>query len=312
MKIVFFGLGSIGQRHASILFGGNKHDLYAFRSEKSREMGLGGVKELYSWDEVKSLKPDIVFITNPTFLHVKTAIKCAELGCKLFIEKPVGKDLIGLERLLKIVRRKRLVTYIAYNLRFHPVIKVLHENIKIDPPLHMRVVCSSYLPDWRPGTDYLESYSASKKMGGGVVLDLSHELDYVSYLTGKIEKISGDYFKLSNVTKDAEDSVDVIARTSLCPVNIHLNFLSQIKERTIKIDFKDRSVIGDLVNGEVLEYKEGAIVKKKKFDNPINQSYIDQIKYFFNNIDNPQMMNNLLEAVYLYKKMIAFKKNKHG
>lgn len=107
MKIVFFGLGSIGKRHAKIILSNYQYDLYAFRSGVSDQKNYLGVKELYSWDEVSKLKPDIVFITNPTLLHIETAIMCAKLGCKLFIEKPIDKDFNNLDKLLKIVKDKK-------------------------------------------------------------------------------------------------------------------------------------------------------------------------------------------------------------
>src|SRR3989344_7928398 len=108
MKIIFFGLGSIGQRHAKILLKGYSHDLYAFRSGVSNEPNPLGIKELSTWEEVSSLRPDVAFITNPTSLHIEIALKCAELDCKLFIEKPVGKDLEGLVKLLEVVKKRSL------------------------------------------------------------------------------------------------------------------------------------------------------------------------------------------------------------
>src|SRR3990167_10434426 len=122
MKIIFFGMGSIGHRHAGILLKNYNHYLYAYRSGVSDKPNSLGIKELNTWDEVEKLKPDIAFITNPTSLHIETAIKCALLDCKLFIEKPIGKDLTDLDKLIEIVKNKKLVTYIAYNRRFHPVI----------------------------------------------------------------------------------------------------------------------------------------------------------------------------------------------
>src|SRR3989344_5974566 len=144
MKIIFFGLGSIGQRHAQILLKNYHHELFAFRSGAVDKKNPLGIREVYSWEEVKRLKPDIAFITNPTFLHIETALKCAEIGCKLFIEKPVGSNLENLDKLIKIVKDKNLATYVAYCLRFHPVIKKLKEYIKKIKPVYVRAVCSSY------------------------------------------------------------------------------------------------------------------------------------------------------------------------
>lgn len=307
MKIIFLGLGSAGQRHASILLKHYRHKLYAFRSDVSRGKNPLGVKEVYSWEEVKKIKPDIALITNPTYLHIQTAIKCARYDCKLFIEKPIGKDLNNLDKLLKLVKQRNLVTYVAYNLRFHPVIGRLKKYIDEGKPLHVRVVCTSFLPNWRPNTNYLKNYTANSKMGGGVILDLSHELDYVSYLLGPIDKLDGSFSKRGTVTVDAEDYADILVDTKSGPVNIHLNFFSQLKQRYIQIDFSDLTVIGDIVNAEVKEYRNELLVRSYKLDYTKGQEYYEQLKHFFDNIDNPNMMNNLIEAANLYKKIIEFK-----
>lgn len=310
MKIIFFGLGSIGKRHANILLKNYKHDLYAFRSNKNLKGNALGIKELFDLEEVKKLKPDIAFITNPTSEHIKTAISCAEIGCKLFIEKPIGKDLNNLAKLINLVRKKNLITYVAYNLRFHPTINKLIEYLKIKKPLHARVVCTSFLPNWRSKTNYLKNYSAKSIMGGGVILDLSHEIDYISYLLSPIKEIKGNFSRRSVVTIDSEDYADLLVSTENAPVNIHLNFLSNIRQRYIQIDFEDLTVIGDLINCEIREFQDEKLKKTYKLGYGKDQEYIEQIKYFFDNINNPGMMNNLLEASNLYKQVISFKEKK--
>lgn len=312
MKIIFFGLGSIGQRHATILLENYPHDLYAFRSGTSEASNKLSIKELHSWGEVRNLEPDIAFITNPTYLHIETAIKCARLGCKLFVEKPIDKDLKGLDKLLAIVNNKKLVTYVAYNLRFHPVILRLKKYIENQKPLHVRVVCTSYLPTWRSDTDYLQGYSANTSMGGGVILDLSHELDYIAYLFGGIKEIEGNYARRGNVTVDTEDYVDFLAETKQSPANIHINFLSNFRQRYIQIDFEEMSVIGDIINIEIKEYKNETLEKRYNLKYDKGQEYISQMKYFFDNINKPNMMNNLAEATDLFRKIIEFKNRKHG
>lgn len=306
MKIIFFGLGSIGQRHAKILLEDYPHKLYAFRSGIDNNPNKLGIKELSSWAEVEDLKPDIAFITNPTTLHIETAIKCAEIGCKLFLEKPIDKDLNGLDELLDIVRKKNLVTYVAYCLRFNPVIKKLKEYIDKGKVLHLRSVYTSFYPLWRSGKDYLKVYSAHADMGGGVILDLSHEIDYVSWMLGSVLKIEGNFSKRGKVTIDAEDWADILVSTESAPASIHINFFSQLKQRYIQIDFDSLTVIGDLINSEIKEYEGQKLIRNLKV-NQNAQEYKDQIKYFFDNINNPIMMNNLVEAANLFKKIIDFK-----
>lgn len=307
MRIVFFGLGSIGQRHAKILLDNYNHELYAFRSGINSNINNLGIKELHSWAEVSKLRPDIAFITNPTSLHIETAINCAEIGCKLFIEKPIGKDLQDLNKLLRIVRERRLVSYVSYHLRFHPVIIYLRKFLVNHQPLHLRIVSTSFYPNWRKGRQHLKVYSANSKMGGGVILDLSHELDYVYFLLGEFKDMKGSFCRRSNVTIDAEDYVDFLINTKKAPANIHINFFSQILQRYVQIDFNDLTLVGDIINAEISEYRNEKLENKFKVDYHKNQPFEEQMKYFFNNINNPSMMNNLLEAEKLYRKIIEFK-----
>lgn len=307
MKIIFFGLGSIGKRHLNIIRKKYNYELIAFRSKKREQNDLG-INEIYSWREVKKHKPDIAFITNPTSLHIKTAIKCLNLDMKVFIEKPIGSSLKDLDQFLKLSKKKQSVTYLAYNRRFHPVIGRLKTYFLREIFLHMNIISSSFYPDWREG-EYKSRYTAIKKMGGGIILDLSHELDYTDYLTGGVISLTGQFAKRSDLTVDSEDFADILVKTKLGPANIHLNFFSQKTENKITINFKNLTVIGDLINSTIEEWRGDKIIKREKFAKDRNVSFEAQLEYFFKNINNPKMMNNLSEAAPLFRKIIKFKQN---
>jgi len=307
MKILLFGLGSIGKRHVRLLMQYYQHELFAYRSGVGDSVNDLGIAEINDWSAVEKLKPDIAFITNPTKFHLSTALECAQRGYKLFIEKPIGHSTDGLDQLLKIVQDKKLVTYVAYNLRFHPLILKLKEMIANDHLLHMRVECSSYLPDWRPGRRVEAIYSARQDNGGGVILDLSHELDYISFLLGGMKELSGNFAKSSNVTVDAEDYADILIKTDKTAVNLHLNYFSRIKKRQIQADFQGKTVNVDLINNSLTEY--GAEDKPTQSNVPLepDYTYTEQLQYFFANINNPKMMNNLPEAAGLFRQILKFK-----
>jgi len=307
MKIVFFGLGSIGRRHAEILLKDFDHEVYALRSGKNAEPNDLGVKEVHSWQDVENIKPDAVFITNPTFMHIDTALKCAELGAALFIEKPLDARSEKLELLLGSIRDKNLVSYVAYNLRFNPVIEYLKKHLKDKKVCCATVYNSSYLPDWRGGEDQINSYSAVKAQGGGVILDLSHEFDYIDHLFGRIQEINGVFDKVTNVTQDAEDFLDATIKTDGTYVNLHLDFLSRHRERTIKIDLENEYIFADLISGKIEFHKSADSMKTKHFEMDRDAMHKKQIEYFFKNINNPAMMNNVTDAAVLFKKIIEFK-----
>lgn len=307
MRIILFGLGSIGRRHAQVLLDGFHHEIFAFRSGKNSSVNELGIKELYNWKEIEELKADIAFIANPTSLHIETALRCAKLGMHLFIEKPLSNSLKDISTLEKLCHRKNLTCYIAYCLRFHPVIKKMREIVSDKHVYHVRIVCSSYLPYWRKGIDWRKCYSASKRLGGGVILDLSHEFDYISYLFGKIKKIKGEYGRISDITIDAEDFADVLLTLeNSIHVNLHLNFLSYINERTIKVDFHGGYLIGDLLENQVIYFLDD---KKETYNFSVerNEFMSEQTQYFFDNLGNPSIMNNISESKQLLAKILELK-----
>src|SRR3989338_6783167 len=170
MKIIFFGMGSIGHRHAELIRKDYPYEIYAYRTQKGDSLYRktpSAIKEIDAWKDVDLINPDVAFITNPTSLHLETAIECARRGMALFIEKPLDSQTKLLNRFLTLVKKNKLTTYVAYVLRFHPVIEALKKELKKGKFCHMRVWTGSYLPQWRKGIDHKKRYSANREMGGG-------------------------------------------------------------------------------------------------------------------------------------------------
>lgn len=307
MIIIIFGFGSIGRKHSEILLKNYRHDLYLFRSKKECVINELGIKELHSWNEVKAIHANVAFITNPTFLHIETALKCASLGMHLFIEKPLSDNLNGINALNSLCRKNKLTCYTAYCLRFHPVINKIRELLKNKRIYHAKITCSSDLCDWRKNKQFQKCYSRYKKMGGGVILDLSHELDYILYLFGNIKEINGVYHKASDVTVDSEDIADMILTMDKAfYINLHINFLSKLVKREIIIDFKGGYIYGDLINNSVqIAFKD---IKNTFYFKLGKYRYLEkQTDYFLNNIGKNKIINNLSESKKLLGKILAFK-----
>lgn len=306
LKIVFFGLGSIGKRHALLILKNFKHEIFAFRSKSKKSNNLG-IKELYSWKQVSNIDADVAFITNPTYMHIDTAIKCAKLGMNLFIEKPIDCSDKKLNRLANLIKTKHVNAYIAYCLRFHPIIKALKKYLSKSDCVHANIIVSSHLPLWRKGKDYRNTYSASASRGGGVILDLSHEIDYIQYLFGDIRYMKGVYGKISKLEVNCEDYADIIIGCKKAVVNLHMNFFSMSNERSIHIDFDNsRFLKADLVHNTLLVNMNGKN-KIYRYNTKKNDVYLSQLVYFFRNFKNINIMNNFSEAAKLFKKIIDFK-----
>ena len=310
LKIVFFGLGSIGKKHAKIIRDNYNFELFAYRTNRGQEKNTLNIPEYTNLEEIFALKPDIAFITNPTFLHTDTALECTKRNISLFIEKPISHNLKNTEELEKEIKKRNLFSYVAYNMRFHPVITQLKKILSEEKQnINFNVVCRSYLPDWRPKQDYTKSYSAIKEMGGGVLLDLSHEFDYINWLFGDIQKIDGECGKKSSLNVDTEDFVDAkITCKHNIKGNLHLDFFTKEKERKIKIFLDNKTFEGDLINNTIKIIENGK-EKTIKTDKTTEDTYKMQIDYFFRQYLNKEYnnMNNFSEALITFKKIMDFK-----
>lgn len=310
LNILFFGLGSIGQRHSRLIKKYYDHKLYAYRSRLGQEKCINDdIKELYTLREAFDLNPDIAFITNPTNLHIKTALKCAEKGIDLFIEKPLSNSMDGVEKLKEVVDKKNLFVYVAFNMRFHPVIQELKKML---PSLNIscvQTIATSYLPKWRPNQDYRYSYSTDEETGGGVLLELSHEFDYNCWLFGNIKKIVGRYGKISNLDIKCEDFGDLLIEYENGIMGyIHLNFSSFNNERLIKIYCENKYIEGNLINNyiRIIDENGGTILKRFNVDR--DETYKKQLEYVFKQYKRGKKhMNNLEEASKILKYLLEFR-----
>ncbi len=310
-KIVFFGLGSIGKKHAKIIEEKYPLKIISYRTKKGQEINDLKIKKYKNLDNVFSQKPDIAFITNPTHLHIETALECAKHNIDLFIEKPLSHNKKNIDILEKEIKKRKLFTYVAYNMRFHPVIsnikKIISESKK---PIYFKIICSSYLPTWRPNQEYTKSYSAKKELGGGVILDLSHEFDYISWFFGTIKKIDGICEKISNLKINSEDLLDAeITCENKIKGNLHLDYFSNKNERKIQVYFNDKYVEGNLIDNTIKTIDENGKEKIIKYKEGKEETYSKQLKYFFNEYKsrNLKIMNNYSEALKTFKKIISFR-----
>lgn len=289
MKVLLFGFGSIGRRHARILLE-EGHEVHVFRSGLGPSGNELGIPEICRWESVDALQPEVAFIANPTHCHIETALACAERAIPMFIEKPIGASTQHLDHLLHLVREKRVPTYVAYVLRFHPEVIRLKKKLVGRTVRKSQFVARSFFPDWRPGQHHLKSYSARHDTGGGALLEVSHEFDLVSYLVGPVRAVDGKLERRSHVTVDAEDYVEAIVRTDSGEVEVIIDIASQGCERRIHVEVDDEIFEVDLMTGA-------------DRDAP----YRTQLRYFFSHCKKPEMMNSLEEAAPLFRQLMAFR-----
>jgi len=185
----------------------------------------------------------------------------------------------------------------------------LKDYLSKHKPIHANVYASSYMPNWRANVkNHLNHYSSKKNMGGGVILELSHELDYLYYLFGVFKELKVNSRKISNVTRDSEDFIDALIKfNDKLFGNLHINFYSAFARREIVVDFEDHSAVVDMVANEARIIKTGKKDKVKKFKLERDDIYIDQLKYFFSNLGKERMMNDLGDSLEVFKYIMKAK-----
>lgn len=217
-RILIVGFGSIGKRHLrlarQIL---PNADIRILRHQPESEVPEYANGVFFRMQEAIDFAPQIAVIANPAPLHIATAHSFAIAGAHLLVEKPLSNSLTGVVQLLEICRQQRLSLLTGYNLRFDTSLQhfrnLLNDHI-IGRVLSVRCEVGQFLPDWRPGSDYRHGVSAQRKLGGGVLLELSHELDYLRWIFGEVEWVHAILSRQSTLELDVEDSAHLNLRFS--------------------------------------------------------------------------------------------------
>lgn len=238
---------------------------------------------------LKTLKKnsfDFAIIASPTACHVSQALKIASQSIPLLIEKPLSSNTQGVQKLLSLVHKKKLLTYMACQLRFDPLISEAKKIILKNKPHRIRIYCHSYLPAWRPGRDFRKIYSAHKKLGGGVAHDLIHEFDYLYWWLGKPQKVSGYRAKLSKLAIDSDDTCAAILSYPETLVEISLGYADQNQQRGFELYYEDKIIRGDLLKGLLSEEKKNHLKLIKKFPRSRQLLLEKQMSHFLSCVKN--------------------------
>ena len=311
MKILICGLGSIGKRHANNLLTLKKKNLIFFRERNFdlNDQNLKKKKSFKSLTKALNENPDVAFICNTTSKHINTAIKCAKKGCHLFIEKPLSNNLKKLRVLESIINKKKIKVMIGYNMRFHPLmikIKKMLKNKELGSIYNLQTEWSEYLPDWHPWENYKYTYAAQKKMGGGCNLTLSHELDSMYWLFGKIKKVKN--FKINKYLRgDVDTSSDFLVEFNNNIIGYsHIDFLGKPHIRKMYISGTKKKVFFNYYKNQIKIVNRSGDIKLIKVKFKKNDMYLDEIKYFLKCIkNNINPSPSIEESKYILKKFLS-------
>lgn len=240
MHCLIIGYGSVGKRHATIF---KKLDCQVSLVTSQ------SVNDFACYRSIESALQhniDYVIISNPTSYHYDTLLKLIQCDYRgvVLVEKPLFSDVMHLppHPFKKIL--------VAYNLRFHPLLQTLKNKIQDEKLITFSAYVGQYLPHWRKQTDYRQNYSAKKEQGGGVLRDLSHELDYSLWLCGPCHEVTAIGGHLSQLEITSDDVYSIVMKNALCPImSLQLNYLDRTPRREIAINTQKHTIFVDLVKG---------------------------------------------------------------
>ena len=284
-SVLFVGLGSIGTRHLNNLSAlcrqrGLALRADALRSDSARPLRPGAAEKLHTQftsleDPAALAHYDAAFVTNPTSLHADALRLLRGRAETLFIEKPIlDAEQTGAD--LSALLAPGQKAYVAAPMRWCGVMLALKDKLPGLRPYCARVLCSSYLPDWRPGVDYRTVYSAHKALGGGVTIDLIHEWDYLVDLFGvpdTLYNLKGTY---SELEIDSDDVSLYIARWPGLLGEVHLDYFGRGYRRSIELFCPEGSVTADFGAG-TLTLPDGTV---EHYEEPVNRRYEREMAYF--------------------------------
>ena len=299
LTALFIGLGSIGSRHLK-----NLHTICAargitlaadaLRSSLNRPL-RPGVAELLRAQFTALDAPaarehyDLAFITNPTSLHAEALQSLRGRAGALFIEKPIfSADQAGLDPAALLDPGQK--AYVAAPMRWCGVMLALKKRLETGAdgrPYCARVLCSSYLPDWRPGVDYRTVYSAHKAMGGGVTIDLIHEWDYLVDLFGAPERLYNLRGQYSELEIDSDDVSLYIAQYPGMLAEVHLDYFGRGYRRSIELFTPSGSLVADFGAG-TLTLPDGTV---EDYTEDVNARYLREMAYFLDYAAGPELVS---------------------
>ncbi len=296
MNILVLGGGSIGKRHIKNLISAlnSKENIYVVEPQKERQeeiksFGIPSNNIFSSREEcLRTKRFDGAIIATPTSLHYEDAFAIAEHGCNLMIEKPLGVDSKGAQKLKNLISQNKIFAFTAYCFRFNAVAAKFKQLIQEEfcgKPLYARAEMSTYLPDWHPHEDYRKFYMAKKNLGGGTLLDQSHLYDLAMWFFGDIQSVLGVTTKYSNLEIETDDFGEFIFKMrSKLMVSVHVDlftrpfresFMVTCEKGTLIWDIHTRQIFFDDINNKREILFEGS---------DYNEMYVNEMIYFIDQV----------------------------
>ena len=290
MKALVVGGGSIGSRHLRNIQKLGIEDLGLVETDAARRGAIASelsVKTFSGLKEGLDWTPSFVVVATPTHLHEGQTLEIVRAGCPVFVEKPLSHSAVGISEMADLVEQKKLTSLVGCNMRFHPgpaKVKQLIEEGRIGKILFARVHSGSYLPDWRPNSDYRRNYAARVETGGGCIMDCVHEIDLARWYLGDMQSVFCSANHLSSLEIETEDVAILICQHAGGVMSeIHLDYVQRTYERGCQIVGELGSIFWDF-NARMVRCYEAVSKQWTTYAQSetweLNQMYVDEMKHF--------------------------------
>lgn len=310
-RILFVGLGGAGQRHLRVLHELLRDDgveMLAYRSSKrtpvlrpdfSVETGVSllekyGLREVGSVQEGLDSEPQLVVVSTPTSLHLEPAQAAAERGIDLIVEKPLSHDLVGFSALAQAVVGHASKFMVSFQRRFHPLVRETADLLKdgqIGSVKYVEVRVASFVPEWHGYEDFRGLYACRAELGGGVILTEIHEIDLCLLWFGLPKSVYCLGGARAGQGLDVEDCVHMLLDYGHLSVDVRLDFMNRMSERSIRISGTQGTAVLDLQSNRLCIYGADGVSSERSLsgDYDATDQFRLQARNFFERLEPGDM-----------------------
>ncbi len=313
MKILFLGLGGVGQRHLRNidLLSNTENEYITFSKRKTKSLITNDLRELKDEDIFKKFNikvknslqdaflenPDLTIISTPSSFHYEHAKFALYSNSNVFLEKPATISSSECKDLIRIEGTSERKISVSFQMRFTPWIRKIKEILnsnKYGKIAYVTSIVSEYMPSWHKYEDYRESYASRKNLGGGVTFTQIHEIDYLFYIFENLEFVHSISGKYSELEIDVEDtSISVLKSKKenyFFPINLIQDYMGDPKRRELVIQFTHAKLYCDFIKSKIIIYKDGIIESLFDFkDFERNNAFLDQMQQFIDCLNDSKL-----------------------